>query len=441
MNLTAIDAEQRLLGAVLLKPALMLDLVRQLDAGDFADPHHRAIWRAVAPMAGREFDAVEVKHALDQAGHLTDRMREKLVAIESEAISTASAEQHAGIVARLAVRRRLRDAAERVARLATEHADDATLMGEAEAAVLSAGRLARSSEPRSMREALMRYMAEQDKARTESGLYGVPTGIPKFDRIYRGLRPGRVYVIAARPGMGKSTLALQWAIHAARKGVRVLAFSLEMRAEELAPRALSHDLRTPEDEALDRLTHDERFMRDYQAAAESVAGLSIDIDDGISNTLPEIRAQARRHQVRHPDLGCIVVDYLQLIHAGRKRSESREAELAEVSRGMKSLSLHLGLPIVLLAQLNRDAEKEKRAPRMSDLRGSGAIEQDADLVMFIHAKDSNADPEGPGSARDVELIVDKARMGPIGTIDATFFTAWAQFREVAQQDPTGERHP
>jgi replicative DNA helicase len=429
VNLENREAEAGVISAAILRPALMLDLVRVLDVADFADPHHRVFWRALTSLAGREFDVVEVRHAIDREGHLTDRVRERLSEIEAGSISANNADAHARIVADLAIRRRLQDAAVTIAKIAHEVPDTATLIGEAEAAVLGAGRLARSAEPRSMREALQRYLAEQQRAMDESGLYGVPTGLPTFDRRYRGLRPGQVVVIAARPGAGKSTLALQIAMHAARQGRRTLVFSLEMRAEEIAPRALSHDLRVPEDDALDRLRQDERFMREYMRAAELVSDLAIDIDDGVSSTMPEIRAQLRRHQVRKSDLGLVVVDYLQLIHSGRKRSENREAELAEVSRGLKLAAIESGLPVIVVAQLNRESEREKRAPRLSDLRGSGAIEADADMVLFIHRSDDKDPDDRHGGAIAVELQIAKARKGPIGTIDATFFTAWSQFRE------------
>jgi replicative DNA helicase len=424
------DAEARLLGAVLLRPRLVGELHLQHD--DFHDPIHAALWRACLALAGRDFDGVELRRQAARDGSLSDRLAERLAAIEAEAVTAANAHAHADAIRDLSTRRRMIGAAERISRLAGDPTRTlADVQAEFERAVLDATRSQRRGEPVPMRDAMSRYFAEVQEARKQDdGLLGLPTGLPKFDARYKGLRRGAVYVVAARPGNGKSTLALQFAIMAGKRGVRSLVFSLEMAAEELAPRGLAAELKCPEDRALERIGRDERFMGAYAQAVQRLSELPIDIDDGISSTLPELRAQARRHRLRYPDLGLIVVDYLQLLQMGRRRSEHRESEVAEISRGLKLLAAEMKLPVVVLSQMNRNSEREKRPPVLSDLRDSGAVEQDADAVLFLHRCDPSAAP-GEHGAIEMELIVAKMRKGPTGYIPLVFFTEWSLFAERA----------
>jgi len=242
-------------------------------------------------------------------------------------------------------------------------------------------------------------------------LLGCPTGLIDLDRMLGGLRPGAMYVIASRPGMGKSTLGLQFSEQFARRGQRVVFFSLEMASDELALRALSSnsgvDSRT--------LATGEGLASSLACIEEAVRSLQIPIvlPKARRTTIEVILRASRREQLRHGKLGCVVVDYLQLV-APAGRHTNREQEVAEVSRGLKLLALELEVPVIAMAQLNRGVEaRADKTPLLSDLRESGAIEQDADVVMFLHHRQGDHD-------FDREIVVAKHRGGPVGTVAVGF---------------------
>jgi replicative DNA helicase len=280
---------------------------------------------------------------------------------------------------------------------------------------------------------------EAVQKRVQAGLSpitGVPTGIATLDRNTLGLQPGTLTVLAARPSVGKTAFALNIATHAATRAQRKVAFfSLEMPSDQLALRMLASEGR------LDwrRLSQGQLSRHDWDklaTQADRIGAASLWLDDNFVLTPVELRSKCRKLKRENGGLDLVVIDYLQLMHAPSDRaSQSREQEIATISRSLKSLAKELECPIVALSQLNRSVEKRKGEPPMlSDLRESGAIEQDADIVMFLHRNDEdNKDVQqgtASGDTLQVQLIVAKQRQGPTCTIDLVFFKTTTLFAEV-----------
>ena len=272
-----------------------------------------------------------------------------------------------------------------------------------------------------------------NKMRESTGsVTGMPTGIYELDKRTTGFHPGELFILAARPGIGKTSLAVNMAVHAAARADEkraVAIFNLEMPATQLAFRMLCSEARISQG----KLKSGRLSQYDMELIVQHAAALweaPIYIDDSSSLTIMELRSKARRLKQQEPTLGFIVIDYLQLMSS--RSAESRHLEIAEISRGLKSLSKELGLPILALSQLSRDVEKNKRKPQLSDLRESGSIEQDADCVMFIH-REPEAVPEGPGGPIPVELVIAKQRNGGIGSFDMIFMSEYTRFENAARE--------
>ncbi|HVB00992.1 MAG TPA: replicative DNA helicase, partial [Acidimicrobiales bacterium] len=257
---------------------------------------------------------------------------------------------------------------------------------------------------------------------------GVPTGYTDLDRLLAGLQPSNLVVVGARPSMGKTAFALGAAVHAALTGLPVLFFSLEMSHLELAQRVLSAEARVD----ATRMRNGRLLNTDYTKVTNAISRLSaapLHIDDNPNVTVMDIRARARRMKSRE-GLGLVVVDYLQLM-SGRNSAENRQVEISEISRGLKILARELNIPVVALSQLSRTLEsRADKRPMLADLRESGAIEQDADVVMFIYRDELyNRETAERGSA---QIIVSKHRSGPTGSVELAFVENYARFANMAK---------
>jgi replicative DNA helicase len=265
---------------------------------------------------------------------------------------------------------------------------------------------------------------------------GVLSGFRDLDGMTYGFHPGQMIVLAARPSVGKTSLAMNFAEHAmlpaeGRQPSGVLVFSLEMTAEDLAMRLICCRSRVDMKRIRDRVAS-KQDMGDIVTTAKELKQSPLWIDDNSSSTILDIRAKARRLHTKSK-LGLVVVDYLQLIRGADARIP-REQQIADISRGMKGMAKELGIPVVVLSQLNRESEKENRDPRISDLRESGSIEQDADVVLLLHRpKKRDDDDEGiqeggmPAAEEHIKLIIAKQRNGPIGEIDLTFVRRYTRY--------------
>lgn len=439
-------AERSLIGAALIDPRVTAK-VGNLPPDSFHDPSHALIWRAMLELGDADFDATSVKARLAEIGAGT-REQELLRVAEETALSAANCQHYAEIILWRAQRRRLVHVAEKIDQIARSwKLEGPEVIAEAEAAFTEAISTAASrTRPRSISEGMREYIYDLRDAKQHGGMLGLRTGIPGIDRATKGLRPGEMIVIAARPGCGKSVLADQIAANVARGGGRVLAFNLEMKNKQLAGRQFVRLMRRTEDDTLTWLETDEGQAQFWKRSQE-VSALPIDVEDASDMTIGEIRAIARRHKLEHPDLALITIDFLGLVAGGLKRVESREREMAHVARQVKNLASELAIPVLLLAQLNRESEKQGREPQLHNLRESGEIEAAADMVIFIHHDGEVHDGPGGRAAGEgvpADLIIAKNRRRGCGRVAVWFRQAWSLFEERAPDDPpvdAGEEPP
>lgn len=428
-------AEQGVLGAMMLSPNTVEEVIDQLRPEDFYIPAHVLIYEAILDLyaSSTEIDALVVGGRLDKLQQL-ERVggRSYLHTLISTVPTAANARYYADIVAEKAVLRRLVDAGTQIVQLGYgdgEGDDVDYIVDQAQQAVFQVGRDLRTEDYRivgslldEMVDELISYENEQGKA------MGVPTGFTDLDNLINGLHGGQMVIIAARPGVGKSTLALDFMRSASVANDKTsIIFSLEMSSSEIIMRLLSAeatiklgDMRAGrmDGTAWDKLTQTLNRIQDAP----------LYIDDSANLTMMEIRSKARRLK-KDQGLDLIVLDYLQLMSSG-KRVESRQQEVSEFSRQLKLLAKELDVPLIAISQLNRGPEnRPDKKPQLADLRESGSLEQDADIVMLLNRPDSqDADNERAGEA---DIIVAKHRGGPIDTIPVAHQLHYSRFVNMA----------
>lgn len=425
-----LEAEKCVLGSILRDPHCASEVFSRLSREDFYSPRHRELFAVVVSLDERSSgscDAVTVAHEVDRMDRGQELGgREYLVELMESVPSIAFLENHLRIVRDLAVRRQLIRAAETIQRQATASAEDVRqLVDQAEQSVLQVGdRLVQGqvfSASDLIRAHIDRILSD------DSQPHGLATGFLDLDEC-QGFRPGDLVVLAARPSMGKTALALNLLERVALKGKHAcLLFSLEMPAEQIILRLLAahgrvnhHSLRQS------RLGQAERSRLTLSAGEFSSA--SIFIDDSSQPSMVELRAKARRLR-RDGNLDLIILDYLQLLHIPGYE-KNRQQEIATISRNLKAMARELHVPVLALAQLNREAEKDSR-PKLSHLRESGAIEQDADLVLLLHREEFlNPTPENAGMA---ELYVAKNRNGPTRDVTLHFTKELMRFENAVRE--------
>ena len=414
-----IAAEQSVLGGMLLSKDAIADVVEELRGPDFYRPAHELIYDAVLDLYGRgePAEAVTVSAELTKRGEI-GRIggAPYLHTLISMVPTAANAGYYARIVRERAVLRRLVEAGTRIVQLgyAADGGDVEDIVNSAQAEVYAVTDRKTSEDYLPIADIINGTMEEIEAAgHRGEGMIGVPTGFIELDRLTNGLHPGQMIVVAARPAIGKSTLAADFVRSAAIKHQQTsVVFSLEMSRNELTMRMLSAEAQVPLQNMRKGTMRDE----DWQKLAATMGRLSqapLFIDDSPNMSLMEIRAKCRRLKQR-PDLKLVVIDYLQLMSSG-KRVESRQQEVSEFSRALKLLAKELEVPVIAISQLNRGAEQRTdKKPMLSDLRESGAIEQDADVVILLHREDAY-ERESP-RAGEADLIVAKHRNGPTDTI-------------------------
>lgn len=431
-----LDAEQAVLGSVLMDNAMLARIQEYLTAGDFAHPPHAEIFTAMADLDGR---AEKIDHITLSTELLT---RGKLAFVggasyfsqlDSKVAYPQNAVEHARIVRDTAVRRKLAQVGrDIVSDASTEQGELADIIDRAERRVFEISEQRDKGELTPL-SAVMKSTLDviQRVFDSKSGITGLSTGFIDLDKELAGLHKGELIILAARPGVGKTALALNIALHAAREGTAVGVFSLEMPANQLVIRLLgSHaevDMTRVRGGRLDQANYTKLIDAAYE-----LGNLPLYIDDSGGLSAFELRAKARRLKAQDRKLGLLVVDYLQLMHQPGK-VENRQVEVAEISRSLKQLAKELNIPILALSQLNRRVDERRQGgPQLSDLRESGAIEQDADVVLFIHRKNTDeggAASPGPGSDRvECDLIIAKQRNGPVGSVPLLFITKYTYFR-------------
>ncbi len=426
-----LEAEQCVLGSMLLDREAIGEVVLVLEAGDFYEPRHTELFRALTSLYDRNqpVDLVLVTNELNALGRLEALGGvDFLVGLMESVPSASHAHAYARLVRESSERRRLADAAAQILRDVQEgrQKDAAELLDAAERRIfaIAHGKANEAAEPIEglIRKALVRIDALSKGIDTTRGLR---THYADLDKKLNGLRPGALYVIAGRPSMGKTSLALNMLDHACvRDGVPALLFTLEVTKEQIAETMLCSNARVDAQRLFrGELSNDEHGKVPEAAARLIRAPLYIDDTPGL--TLGRLRAKARRMKARH-DIGLIVVDYLQLLNLGES-SESRQIEISRWSGALKPLARELSVPVITLSQLNRSVEqRQDKRPLMGDLRESGSIEQDADAVLLLYREEyyNKEKLEARGKA---ELILAKNRSGPTGTIDLFFFPSMMRF--------------
>lgn len=428
----SIEAEQAVLGGLMLDDKAWDRIADKLSDDQFYRRDHRLIYQAMTKLKSQAqpLDVITVSEVLqknetlDQAGGLS-----YLGELAKNTPTAANIVAYADIVYERAVLRELIQVGGCIADDAfnTHGRSSTEILDDAEKQVFEiAQRRTRGVGPESIQHAVAKALDNIEKrSHSKAAITGVASGFNDFDKMTAGLQPGDLVIIAGRPSMGKTVLGMNMAEHAALKGDKtVLVFSMEMPNEAIAMRLLSSLGRIEQN----KLRTGNLNEQDWQRVTSAVSLLSkakIFIDDSAALTPMELRARARRVAKENPDLGLIVIDYLQLMR-GSGNGENRTAEISEISRSLKALAKELNLPVIALSQLNRSLEQRpNKRPVMSDLRESGAIEQDADLIVFIYRDEVyHEDSPDKGTA---EIIIGKHRNGPIGMIRLTFMGQYTRF--------------
>ncbi|MEX2203471.1 MAG: replicative DNA helicase [Actinomycetota bacterium] len=423
-----LEAEESVLGSMMLSSDAIADVVEIVQPVDFYRSANGSIFQTLREIYGRgdPVDAITAVEELKRRNLLADVGGHLYISELVERVPTpAAAASYARIVAETALMRRLISAAGDIMEMAFSPTDEPERVAdEAEQRIYDVARRDEKDQVASLRELVDQAMTDLEKLQNrESAFAGVPTGFRDVDGLLSGMQAGNLLVVAARPGVGKSSFVTNLARNVSVDAQQPVAmFSLEMSRWEIGMRLLCAEARVPWDLIRNKRVAAEDWSRIAQAA-DTLHEAPLFIVDSGNVTLVDIRAKARRLAARRQGLGLIIVDYLQLMSHTR-RVDNRQQEIAEISRGLKMLAKELSIPVIAVSQLNRDPERRQdKRPQLSDLRESGAIEQDADVVMFIHRDD--ADPAKKGLA---DLIVAKHRNGPTDTIPLTFLPHLTQFR-------------
>ena len=427
-------AEQSVLGSMLLSKDAIADVVDVIKGVDYYRPAHEVIHDAIIDLYGRgePADPITVAAELQKRGELV-RIggAPYLHTLSANVPIAANAGYYAEIVRDKAILRRLVEAGTRIAALGYAgegEIDDVVDHAQAEVYKVTDRRAAVDYAPLSD---IMSGVLDEIEAigNREAGLYGVPTGFADLDDLTNGLHSGQMIIVAARPAMGKSTLALDFCRAASiHNNLTSVFFSLEMTRSEIMMRLLSAEAKVPLNHIRNGTMRDDDWEKLARKMGQ-VSGAPMFIDDSPNMTMMEIRAKARRLKQRH-DLKLIVIDYMQLMSSGKK-VESRQLEVSEFSRNIKLLAKELECPIIALSQLNRGPEQRgDKRPMMSDLRESGSLEQDADMVILLHRDDVyEKESTRPGEA---DLIVAKHRNGPTRDLTVAFQGHYSRFVDMAQ---------
>ena len=429
-----LEAEESLLGAMLLSRDAIVEAVERCGADDFYKPAHGHIFEAITSLysQGEPADPVTVADELRRAG-LFEGVggMATLVSLQANTPATSNAARYAGIIEEHALLRRLIGVAGEIAELGYEVPEDVgAAVDRAESLVFDVAQRRVTDTMASLRD-LLEQSLDRLEALFERGeaITGVPTGYADLDEQLAGLQPSNLVIVGARPAMGKTSFALGMAAHAAMEaGQPVLVFSLEMSHQELTQRLLSAEARVD----ATRLRNGKLQDSDWPKISHAIGRLGeapIYIDDNPNLTIMDIRAKARRLKSRS-GLGLVVVDYLQLM-TGRARAENRQVEVSEISRGLKILARELQVPVVALSQLSRNLEmRSDKKPVLADLRESGSLEQDADVVIFLYRDEVyKTDSPDRGVA---DVIVAKHRNGPTGVTQLAFLQQYTRFANMAR---------
>jgi replicative DNA helicase len=442
----SVEAESSVLGGLLLDNSAWDRVGDLLVDGDFYRYEHKQVYAAIGALvnASRPADVITVYEHLQALGKAEEiGGLGYLNALAQYVPSASNIRRYAEIVRERSILRKLVTASDEIATNAfnTQGRAVAQILDEAEQKIFNIGE--EGSRMKQGFQAMPQLVVDlldrvQEMADNQNDITGVPTGVVDFDRMTSGLQPGDLIVLAARPSMGKTALAINIAEHVAvNEGLPVAVFSMEMGASQLAVRIVGSIGRVDQGHLRTGKLSDDEWPR-LTEAIEKLRNVSLHIDETPGLTPSELRANARRLARQCGKLGLIVVDYLQLMSGSSSSGgDNRATEIGEISRGLKMLAKELQCPVIALSQLNRSVEQRTdKRPMMSDLRESGAIEQDADVIMFIYRDDYyNKESKEPGVA---EVIIGKQRNGPTGTVKLAFLKPLTKFESLASGYNNGD---
>ncbi|WP_322907137.1 replicative DNA helicase [Paenibacillus campi] len=425
-----LEAEQAVLGAVLLQSEALISVMERIDTEDFYDKSHQLIYEAMVNLGeeNQPIDLITLTSLLQDRGQLEDVGGVSYLAKLANAVPTAAnVDYYAQIIEEKSMLRRLiRTATQIVSEGYTGGEDVGSMLGDAERKILEISNRRSGSGFIAIRDVLMEVFERVEMLSENSGnTTGIPTGFIDLDKMTAGFQRSDLIIVAARPSVGKTAFALNIAQNVAVRAKETVAiFSLEMSAAQLVQRMICAEANL--DASVMRTG--EFKEEDWMKLTMGIASLSesdIYIDDTPGITVSEIRAKCRRLK-KEKGLGMIVIDYLQLISGRGKAGENRQQEVSEISRTLKQIARELHVPVIALSQLSRGVEqRQDKRPMMSDLRESGSIEQDADIVSFLYRDDYyNQDTE---KKNIIEIIIAKQRNGPVGTVELVFLKNFNKF--------------
>ncbi len=435
----SLEAERAVLGGILLENEALHVVLQVVKKEDFYSEANARLYDAMNALyaAGTPIDSITLRAEMVRRGQLQGVGGDEYLLQLTNALPTvANIESHAKIVQERALVRRMIHACHEVAAKGYgEYGNTDEFLDSAEKAIFQVAQDHIRSPYEHIKEVVLRTFKQiHEAAERGEKITGLPSGFNELDEMTAGMHPGDLIIIAGRPGMGKTAFALNVATNAVlTKKVGVAIFSLEMPKEQLVKRMLCSEARVDGS----RMRSGQLWREDWPKLARAAGALSelpVFIDDTPGLSLTELRAKTRRLAAQE-GLGLIVIDYLQLMRSGSK-NDSREQEISEISRTLKAIAKELSLPVIALSQLNRGVEsraaKDKR-PQISDLRESGAIEQDADTIMFIY-RDEVYNRDNPENKNRAEIIIGKQRAGPTGTVHCAFFNEYTRFDNLARED-------
>lgn len=431
-----VEAEAGVLGSIIIDPEAIVQIADIVQADDFYRESHRVIYQAALDLYEQRepadfitlCDELRRRSALEDVGGAA-----YITSLVNMVPTSANVEHYARIIERTSILRRLIHAAGQIAALAYNETDAMHALDQSEQLIYAIGQRHTRADFEHIRTILSEYVDKLDQLHEHHGaIVGLPTGFSDLDKLTGGLQKSDLIIMAARPSLGKTALALSLAYNTAvRYNNTVAYFSLEMSKEQMVQRLLSMDTQVDSQRMRSGYLSDD----DWDRITEALGRLStadIYIDDTAAISIMEMRSKARRLQAEH-GIDLVIVDYLQLMQGRIGRSgDNRVQEISEISRSLKALARELDIPVVALSQLSRAVEsRQSRIPQLSDLRESGSIEQDADIVMFIY-RDEVYNPET--ERRNIaDIIVAKHRNGPIGTISLYFQPNQTRFRDLELQ--------
>lgn len=436
----ALPLEEAVLGALMLDREAFSNVCNVLTPDSFYLEKNRIVYQAVTRLFEKfePVDLLTVTEEIRSMGHL-DKVDGGyyLVELSNKVASAANVEHHARIIAQKHIQRELIRVSSDTMRQAYEDTTDALqLLGATEQGIfeIATGRNSGNSSP--IGSLMLKAAKNADLARAKAGLTGVPSGIKSLDEMTSGFQNGDLIIVAGRPGMGKTAAVLTFARNAAKEHARPIAvFSMEMPAEQLAMRLGASEAGIPL-EKMRNGTATDAEIRAAEQAAMDFADIPIYIDDTPALTIFELRSKARKMKMKH-GIEMVIVDYLQLMEGD---SANREQEIAKISRGLKAIAKELQIPVIALSQLNRAVESRggSKRPLLSDLRESGAVEQDADAIIFVYRPEYYKimeDENGRSLKGVAEFIIAKHRNGPIDTAECEFVGEFARFQDIGASQP------